>query len=57
MRSLMKKLWKNEDGVTAVEYGLLAALISGAALVVITATGTNLSTVFQTVSTKLAIPG
>lgn len=56
MRKTMQKLWKNEDGVTAVEYGLLAALISGAAVLIITVTGTNLAAVFTAISTALTIP-
>jgi pilus assembly protein Flp/PilA len=52
----MKKLirfFKEEDGVTAIEYGLIAALISVAIVVAVTAVGTQLNTVFGTVKTKL----
>lgn len=46
-------------GVTAIEYGLIAALIIVAILGVIRETGTNLATVFGAVSTALenVIPG
>ncbi|WP_140416621.1 Flp family type IVb pilin, partial [Arthrobacter globiformis] len=37
-----------EKGATAVEYGLMVALIVIAAIVGITAVGTNLQTLFQT---------
>ena len=44
---------KDESGATAIEYGLLAALISIAAIVAITAVGTSLSTTFSTVANSL----
>jgi pilus assembly protein Flp/PilA len=43
----------DESGATAIEYGLLAALISVAAIVAITAVGTSLSTTFSTVANSL----
>ncbi len=47
------KLIKGEDGATAIEYGLIAALISVAAIAAFTLVGTNLSTVFNTIATKI----
>jgi pilus assembly protein Flp/PilA len=47
-------LLKDEDGATAIEYGLIAALISVAAIGAMTALGTQLSTLFGNVSTNLA---
>jgi pilus assembly protein Flp/PilA len=47
------KLFKDEDGATAIEYGLIAALISVAAIAAMTTLGTTLSTTFQTVSTAM----
>jgi pilus assembly protein Flp/PilA len=47
------KLLRDEDGATAIEYGLIAALISIAAVTVMATVGTNLSGVFNTVATKL----
>jgi pilus assembly protein Flp/PilA len=44
----------NEDGATAIEYGLLAALISVVIITAATAVGTNLTAIFTTISTKLA---
>ncbi|MFN2426749.1 MAG: Flp family type IVb pilin [Candidatus Binatia bacterium] len=44
---------KDESGATAIEYGLLAALISVAAIVAMTAVGTSLSTTFSTVANSL----
>jgi pilus assembly protein Flp/PilA len=46
-------LLKDETGATAVEYGLIAALIALAAISTITNVGRNLSTTFNTVATKL----
>jgi pilus assembly protein Flp/PilA len=51
--SLISRLVKDENGVTAVEYGLIAALIAVAAVVVMGTAGTNLSGVFSQVATSL----
>jgi pilus assembly protein Flp/PilA len=55
MRSLLFlcRVVENEDGVTAIEYGLIAALIAVAAVVVMGTVGTNLSTVFSEVASSL----
>ena len=45
---------KDEDGATAIEYGLIAALVSVAAIGALTAMGDSLSTMFTTVSTALS---
>lgn len=45
---------KDEDGATAIEYGLIAALISVAAIGAMTSLGVQLSTLFGTISTNLA---
>jgi pilus assembly protein Flp/PilA len=52
MRQFMKLL-KDESGATAIEYGLIAALISVAAIGAMTAMGTSLEGIFNFVSTKL----
>jgi len=44
---------KCESGATAIEYGLIAALISVAIIGVVTQVGTNLNTVFGTVRDNL----
>jgi pilus assembly protein Flp/PilA len=46
-------LLKDESGATAIEYGLIAALISVAAIGAMSAMGSSLSTIFDFVSTKL----
>ncbi|HEX3536738.1 MAG TPA: Flp family type IVb pilin [Stellaceae bacterium] len=53
MFSTLVKLFKNEDGATAIEYGLIAALIAVAAVATMTTVGTNLSKVFGTVGSSL----
>jgi len=44
---------KEEDGVTAIEYGLIAALISVAIITILGTMSTSLQTIFQTISTAL----
>lgn len=46
-------LLKNESGATAIEYGLIAALISVAIIVAVSAIGTNLQGTFNKVATNL----
>ncbi len=50
---LITKLLRDEAGATAIEYGLIAALIAVAAITAFTAVGTSLDTTFTGVSTKL----
>jgi pilus assembly protein Flp/PilA len=44
----------DENGATAIEYGLIAALVSVAAIGALTAMGNSLSTMFNTVSSSLS---
>ncbi len=50
---ILKKVRKDESGATAIEYGLIAALVSVAAIGALTAMGTSLNTMFQMVSNEL----
>ena len=50
---ILKKIRKDESGATAIEYGLIAALVSVAAIGALTAMGGSLNTMFQTVSNSL----
>ena len=50
---MFSKLVKDEGGATAIEYGLIAALIAVAAIAAFQLVGTNLSTVFNSVATQL----
>ena len=52
LRTLVRVL-QNEDGATAIEYGLIAALVAVAAVAAMTTVGTNLSATFNSVATKL----
>ena len=47
------KMLNNEEGATAIEYGLIAALIAVAAISAMTSVGSNLSGKFNTVATNL----
>ena len=49
-----RKLRRNEEGATAIEYGLIAALIAVAAITAMSSLGTHLSTTFNKVSTELS---
>jgi pilus assembly protein Flp/PilA len=53
MLATLMKLWKNEEAATAIEYGLIAALIAVAAISAFQRVGTNLSSTFNTVASKL----
>jgi pilus assembly protein Flp/PilA len=53
MRSTFNRLLKDESGATMIEYGLIAALISVAAITALTAMGGSLKTMFETVKTAL----
>ncbi len=53
MRQIIRRLWKNEEGVTALEYGLIAALVAVAITTAVTKVGTQLDTVFGQVYTSL----
>ena len=48
-----KKLIKDEEGATAIEYGLIAALIAVAAITAMTGLGNTLSLTFGTVDQKM----
>ena len=45
---------KNEDGATAIEYGLIAALIAVAAISALTTVGSQLKTTFSSVGSSLS---
>jgi pilus assembly protein Flp/PilA len=47
------KLMRNEHGATAIEYGLIAALIAVAAVTIMGSVGSNLTSTFTTVAGKL----
>jgi pilus assembly protein Flp/PilA len=49
-----RKLFKNEEGATAIEYGLIAALIAVACIAALSTVGSQLNKTFTTVGTKLS---
>jgi pilus assembly protein Flp/PilA len=55
MRSFppLRRLIENADGVTAIEYGLIAALIAIAAITMMVLVGSNLTTTFGRVAGAL----
>ena len=53
MYATLAELLRDERGATAIEYGLIAALIAVAAISALTTVGQHLSTTFNTVATKL----
>ena len=50
----IKKIVRNEKGATAIEYGLIAALIAVAAITAMQSLGNNLSTTFNKVSSNMS---
>ncbi len=50
MNNLFARFVRDESGATAIEYGLIAALIAVVVIGAVTAVGTNLSTTFTKVS-------
>jgi pilus assembly protein Flp/PilA len=51
--NMISRFFRDESGATAIEYGLIAALIAVVIITGVTAVGTNLSATFTTLSTKL----
>ena len=51
--NLISRFVRDESGATAIEYGLIAALIAVVIITGVTAVGTNLPATFNTLSGKL----
>jgi len=51
--TFFKKMIRDEAGATAIEYGLIAALIAVAAITAMSALGDQLSTTFNQVATEM----
>ncbi|MFN3945412.1 MAG: Flp family type IVb pilin [Allosphingosinicella sp.] len=51
---LFRKLIKNEEGATAIEYGLIAALIAVAAITAMGALGNTLTETFEGVGNEMS---
>lgn len=54
MKNLFARFAKDESGATAIEYGLIAALIAVAAIGAMGLVGTELKTLFGTIKDSLA---
>jgi pilus assembly protein Flp/PilA len=54
LTSTLTRFLSDENGATAVEYGLLTALLSVAIMATLSALGANLAGTFSTASTQLA---
>jgi pilus assembly protein Flp/PilA len=54
MSKFATRFLKNESGATAIEYGLIAALIAAVLITALTAIGTNLDTKFTSIGTAVA---
>ena len=53
MMTIAKKFLKDENGATAIEYGLIAAGISVAIIAVVNGLGTKLNSTFTSISSSL----
>ena len=51
--TIIKSFFSNESGATAIEYGLIAALIAVAAIAAMSTLGNKLGTTFNNVATKM----
>lgn len=51
-KNAIRRFTKKDDGATAVEYGLLAALIAVVIIVGVTALGVNLGAMFNTIASS-----
>lgn len=56
MKNIVARFLKDESGATAIEYGLIAAGIALAIIVIVRTTGANLNTTFTAVSTGVLAP-
>ena len=57
MKNLVIRFAKCESGATAIEYGLIAALIGVAIITAVTSTGTEISSTFNKVTNGLKNAG
>jgi pilus assembly protein Flp/PilA len=54
MKKFISKFMSDESGATAIEYGLIAALIAVVIIAAVTALGTNISATFDKVAAEMA---
>ncbi len=53
MSIFITRFLKNESGATAIEYGLIAALIAAVIVTAVTSVGTTLNTMFTNLAAKI----
>ncbi len=53
IKKIAKTLWSDQSGATAIEYGLIAALIAVVIIVALTALGTDLRNMFNQVAASI----
>jgi pilus assembly protein Flp/PilA len=54
MKMAIKRFWADEEGVTAIEYGLIAALIAVVIIASVKIVGTQLDATFSKIGTELS---
>ena len=57
MKTILRRFLKDESGVTAIEYGLIASLVAVAIIVGATALGSQLNATFSGVATTMSTAG
>jgi pilus assembly protein Flp/PilA len=57
MLKMFRKLWRDEEGATMVEYALMLALIAIVAILVVTALGNKVAATFDNAQTQLPAGG
>jgi pilus assembly protein Flp/PilA len=55
--TFLKRFLNDESGATAIEYGLIAALVAVAIITAVGLLGTNISTQFNTIATTIGAAG
>ena len=53
MKKMLINFFKDEDGVTAIEYGLIAALIAVVIITAVTLVGDSLQNTFNYIGTQV----
>jgi len=56
MRDLLRNMWSDESGQTVPEYALMLAVLAAVVVGTVTAIGTNSSSVFDFIQSKITTP-
>ncbi|SAI58542.1 pilin subunit [Bordetella ansorpii] len=54
MYAQLKSFWQDEEGATAIEYGLIAGLIAVVIVLAVTNLGETLNGIFESINTSLS---